>query len=474
MAPSPRLERLTTRSHGYVIVVLGAAATAALINALPSNRWLTLLVYSALALAVVAEARIAYLALPVTIPWGSTLPLVVGGTTITPSDIVVAALLLTWLVGAATVPDGRVKTHPWLIALSLLIVAMVVSLVGAWSVRASVPEIAKWLEVLVVAALAPVYLRTRRDLWVVVAVTVGSAAAESVLGLVQFLTHSGPKAFEYRHRFLRAYGTFGQPNPLAGYLNMVLPLAVAAAYVKRSGWVWLAAGLIGLCSLATLSRAGWVAGCLGLFVVSIYFLRWVRPAAVVALMGGLLFVLSTLLGAIPVGPLTKIATSFGLTGINFAHHTHANFSEIERAAHWVAGIRMFLAHPITGVGIGNYSTAYPAYHVANFTAPLGHAHDYFINIAAEAGIIGLCAYTLFVMAGFATSIALARKLEARSLGGILAIAAVGLWTSSTFHNLFDVLYVHEMSLLIAVVMGCLIAVAGMSGPVSAPALEYAT
>ncbi len=61
---------------------------------------------------------------------------------------------------------------------------------------------------------------------------------------------------------------------------------------------------------------------------------------------------------------------------------------------------MFLDHPILGVGIGNYADAYPRYFITIFVDPLGHAHNYYINIAAETGFIGLTVYVLFLLAVF--------------------------------------------------------------------------
>ena len=61
---------------------------------------------------------------------------------------------------------------------------------------------------------------------------------------------------------------------------------------------------------------------------------------------------------------------------------------------------MYFDHPILGVGIGNYPDAYPRYFITIFVDPLGHAHNYYINIAAETGSIGLIVYLLFILATF--------------------------------------------------------------------------
>ncbi len=57
-----------------------------------------------------------------------------------------------------------------------------------------------------------------------------------------------------------------------------------------------------------------------------------------------------------------------------------------------AGWRMVRAHPLTGVGPGNYTPAYGDVAVFPWYASRGHAHNYYLHIAAESGLIGLLAY----------------------------------------------------------------------------------
>ena len=72
--------------------------------------------------------------------------------------------------------------------------------------------------------------------------------------------------------------------------------------------------------------------------------------------------LAAALNLVPGAVSDKLLSAVGLGGVSFGHVTDANFSAVERAAHWLAGIRMFASHPILGVGIGNYADAYPRYH----------------------------------------------------------------------------------------------------------------
>lgn len=108
---------------------------------------------------------------------------------------------------------------------------------------------------------------------------------------------------------------------------------------------------------------------------------------------------------------------------------------------------MFAAHPLLGVGIGNYGAAYPAYHPRGWYASLDHAHNYYINIAAEAGVFGLTAYALWLGSALWYSYASARLEHDRAWRALLLGVLGGLVTTSV-HNLFDVLYVHGMTALL--------------------------
>ena len=63
-----------------------------------------------------------------------------------------------------------------------------------------------------------------------------------------------------------------------------------------------------------------------------------------------------------------------------------NFSRLEI---WRDTLRMAADHLILGVGPGGFDTSFPRYHVS--TNPVPHAHDQFLNVLAETGLLGLVA-----------------------------------------------------------------------------------
>jgi O-antigen ligase len=402
--------------------------------------------------AALVRPRLAILLLPVTVAWGSVVTVHAAGAPVTPTDTIVLGLVLATLWATA---HGRWVDRGmdvWTVSAVALLLAMVISTLASVDLNASVSEIVKWTEVLAVAVCAPWFLRDRQDIWGLLMVFVGAGVTEAALGIVQFALHIGPQSFVIYGHFMRAYGTFGQPNPYDGFVNIALAVAVTAFLFRPNDTIALAVMALGAGSIVSFSRAGWTAGLIGIVVVVLIRSRQIRPLALFIAATTSLSVLLAAFELFPVAPFRRLAKSFGISSVNFHHYSKSNFSEVERVAHWVAGLRMFAQHPLIGVGIGNYPSAYPTYHVANFTNALGHAHNYFINIAAEAGVLGLMAYGFFVATGVASAALLVRRAEGDAFVSLIGTAVLAVWISTTFHNLFDVLYVHEIQILIGLLM----------------------
>ncbi|KPL00278.1 MAG: hypothetical protein AMJ90_08600 [candidate division Zixibacteria bacterium SM23_73_2] len=68
-----------------------------------------------------------------------------------------------------------------------------------------------------------------------------------------------------------------------------------------------------------------------------------------------------------------------------------DFQQIERLLIWGTSLRIFLAHPILGVGLGNFAHFYQEY-LQEPARIFGHAHNDFLNVAVNAGIIGFFAF----------------------------------------------------------------------------------
>jgi O-antigen ligase len=345
------------------------------------------------------------------VPWGSLDTMNLHGLNLNAADLLVGFLAVGWLmswvmpaylkgIGPRDREKGQLPLY-LILAMFALIGVMVLSMTVAISKKDSLKEIFKWLEFLTLVLLGAQYLRTRRDIWTLVTFLLVAAISQALYGYAQAVFSLGPASF-VRSFNLRVYGTFNQPNPYAGYLNMALVVALSLTLLGRNWLTRIGAGLatclIGGAFYLTQSRGGQVALIAALIFILLAGVRSMRTWIRVVLIGLLAVVAGMVAGVIPLYLFNQVNRFLGLTGISLTAPNPADYSTAERLAHWIAGLRMYAAHPVLGVGIGNYPDAYSQYYVTIFVNSLGQAHNYYINIAAETGTIGLIIYLLFVLA----------------------------------------------------------------------------
>jgi O-antigen ligase len=177
--------------------------------------------------------------------------------------------------------------------------------------------------------------------------------------------------------------------------------------------------------------------------------------------GGVALAIAILLGANAVGVLpnairarltdfTQQVQVFDVRGVGI---NDANYAVLERLAHWQAAGEMIRQHPWTGVGFSNYEPVYSQYALMNWPLPLGHAHNYYLNVTAELGIPGFLAYMLMWGAIFWQTLQALRRCSGWERG--LALGLLGAWMHLSVHHLFDDLYVNNAHLLIGALLGML-------------------
>ncbi|MCA9973958.1 MAG: O-antigen ligase family protein, partial [Anaerolineales bacterium] len=231
---------------------------------------------------------------------------------------------------------------------------------------------------------------------------------------------------------------------------------------------WLLAGLAGavvgtaVCALGLLaswSRGAWLGFAAGLVVLLFFLPRRRRHGLTLLLAGGgaalALLGAGVLLNRLPVGVVERAASSFSddlqfgdVRGVDI---TDANYAVLERLAHWQAAVGMAEAHPWLGVGFGNYEPAYAQYRLINWPDALGHAHNYYLNLLAEVGVLGLAAYGVWWTAVFWQAIRLLPRLDWRRRGVALGLLAV--WTALAVHHLVDKLYVNNVYVHLGAMLG---------------------
>ena len=95
----------------------------------------------------------------------------------------------------------------------------------------AIKELLRWCEAFLIWLMVLALARRPWQIAGLVACLLLAPAAEAAIGVTQFLTGNGPPSFRIAPTlaFVRAYGTIGQPNSFAGYMNLAWPLAFALA-----------------------------------------------------------------------------------------------------------------------------------------------------------------------------------------------------------------------------------------------------
>jgi len=465
------LRAITTAAGAGGVTLLGWA-----LSRLPLTLCLALIVGGIGLLAIVLRPAVGLCALAFTIPFGSIREVSLGGVSIGLSQILVLATVGAWIARRLAFGGQLVARTGVTWALAAYLGTLLVSLWPAQNLPLAAKEIAKWVELAAVYWLAAGELSDR---WAqgLVAALLAAGALQGLLGIYQFVHQVGPPGFVLMGRFMRAHGTFAQPNPYAGYLGLLLPLAYATVLSTwREVWpfgrrgdrpsfstvapwflalvssVAMAAGLV-----MSWSRGALLGAVVGAVLVLLALGRraWLVLALVALLLVPVSAATPSLLPASLAERITEAVAYIGTPDVTAVEVTDANFATIERLAHWRAAWLMFQRSPWLGVGTGQYAAVYPAVAVPRWEDPLGHAHNVLLNVMAEGGLLGLATYLALMAAALWATWRAAR--EARRVGrGIrrgIALGALGMLGHLLTHNLVDNLFVHELYLLVAMLLG---------------------
>lgn len=202
--------------------------------------------------------------------------------------------------------------------------------------------------------------------------------------------------------FFRSYLTFGHA--------MVQPLAWALAFLTHGVPIgWLAFPLVVAALLFSTARGAWLAAGA---VTGIVGLAGVRGRARGLGLALAVVVVAAVAAASP-DLRRHAATMVDTGGINAG-----------RIAIYRTNLDVIADHPLLGLGFGRYRTAAIPYYQRHPDADRrSHAHSVYLQVAAEAGLLGLAAFGLL----FATALLRGWDAVARAAPALERAAALGAW-----------------------------------------------
>lgn len=176
----------------------------------------------------------------------------------------------------------------------------------------------------------------------------------------------------------RVFSTLENPNVLAGYLDVIICLALGmlAKCGTRKQKIFLAAAIVFLvfCLAMTYSRGALLSIAI-IFLIYGIFYDW-RILILFATGAAILFSQDSIL-------FERITSIF----------TANDAANNARIGIWVTTIAMIADHPFIGIGWGAYQLTYPQYnYYFDAAQTIYHAHNLYLQTAAEVGIAGALAY----------------------------------------------------------------------------------
>lgn len=369
------------------------------------------------------------------------------------ADIFLCATLVFWIVDLISRPR-KLTLAPLAISIPLFGL-LLVSLVSVFV--SIVPKISLYhfSRLLILTVLFVYLLNELHDLKVILIPLAASTVIQSIISIIQVLKQksiglgllgellldpawSGVSiVYAQGVRTLRAYGLSDHPNILGGCLAFSLVLLVSWQIMKKreTDGLRIAVILIGMLGLLlTFSRSAWLAFISGLGAVSLILILTRRYREIIKLVNlGLASLIALIPFVVYFAPLLGVRLNQANAFQEVENETRAIE---ERAALNVAGNEIFVAHALTGVGVGTSPVAMKEQHPV-FPYYYQPPHNTLLAAAAETGIFGALFYGLLIFTPWLLIIVRRKKIQfnpafVAATGALLAVTVVGFFDYYTW------------------------------------------
>lgn len=338
--------------------------------------------------------------------------------------IIMAAVALELVMGGT----NQLNDSLFWYASAIFLLIAVGSIVWAQDVNLALFELSNYLKMVVLTYLIVQLVRTPEHLRTLMVIVFAGGLATVFLGVINLMLGLQSVADNYIHGseyMLRFMGTHENPNRAAAYMCSALPMGI---FVMRHshGWtrVLALAGILVLVTaiFATFSRS--VVFPLTAIAVAV-MVREVRGKRAYIAIAVLVALGAVLMPRVYWERVLGLRDAFETTTLDWSVYTR--LLAIKTA--W----EMFLDHPFTGIGIGNFivSAAYKL-----FVRIV--VHNTYLEILVGTGIFGLLAFLTILYSGFRHSVAGIRARWQgqpewlRSASFYCTLSALSIWMSAFF------------------------------------------
>jgi O-antigen ligase len=266
----------------------------------------------------------------------------------------------------------------------------------------------------------------------------------AIFGLTQSFT-SPTKVYWIRElNQSTAFGPFINRHHFAGYmeLTIALPLGLlfAGAVDKEKRIIYLfIAGLMGVALVMTASRGGIISLVAEVLFLTIATAIWRKPSERRHRRSGRLKRGAGrlgLAGALLIGLFLGVVLLGGEFSIyRFIDSVNTDDPTTGRAHFWAVTLDIIKAHPVIGTGLGAFGVIYTRYDTRNGLFRLEQAHNDYLQVLSDAGIVGGVLALSFVLLLFYKALSRARSRDDFRRG--VALAALSGCFAVLVHSFFD-------------------------------------
>jgi O-antigen ligase len=266
----------------------------------------------------------------------------------------------------------------------------------------------------------------------------------AIFGLTQSFT-SPTKVYWMRElNQSTAFGPFINRHHFAGYMELTisLPLGLLLAgsidKEKRLLYLFLA-GMMGVALVMTASRGGIISLVAEIVFLVIVTAIWRKHGERRRVGSSRLKSLATrvaLAGALIVGLFMGVVLLGGEFSLNrFIDSVNTDDPTTGRAHFWSVTLDIIKANPIAGTGLGAYGVIYTRYDTRNGLYRLEQAHNDYLQVFSDAGVVGGVLAFSFVVLLFYRGLRRAKSRDDFRRG--VALAALGGCFAVLVHSFFD-------------------------------------
>ena len=305
-------------------------------------------------------------------------------------------------------------------------------------------EVSRLFLYLAVFFMAAFGIRDEDEAYKVIRALVVFGFVLGVFGLIQHATSNGKIYWFWspisRNTFLQ-FGPFVNRNHFAGFIGMIIPFSIGITFMSRSiekkvMYAFLGIGMA-IALFFTLSRGGIISFVTGLLVFStVLFTQGISKRKLIPVV---LFVVV----------LTAYLLFFGVSPV-IEKFTQSRGSNEARLIAWQATLSAFRDYPVFGSGFGTFQYIFTVYQPQGISLYWAHAHNDYVELLLELGIVGTIIVLVFFVVVFGTIMKTNWKGSELYLGAALlsSIATIAV------HSIVDFnLHIPSNALLFSLILG---------------------